>query len=214
MGGRGVCRVSLVSDAWQKFQELVELLYGEAGDPDGVAVVDGRARIVHADAGFRRALGRGAIELDGPDRLGGSLAAAKPFGAGARAVVRLERADRGLAVATVEPAGAVVESPPLPSDARIVRVYGAPWPRAPDHAALVAAYGLTSAEARVAAALMSGETVRELATRHAVSIDTARTHLKRILEKTATSRQVELVWLLRRGPAAGRSIEPAGSISC
>jgi DNA-binding CsgD family transcriptional regulator len=62
-------------------------------------------------------------------------------------------------------------------------------------------YGLTSREAEVAALLMQGIDLREAAGQLGVGMNTARTHLRLIFEKTDTHRQSELVHLLLRGPA-------------
>ena len=62
-------------------------------------------------------------------------------------------------------------------------------------------YGLTSAEARVAAALATGATVREIAEGAGVTDHTVRWALKQIFAKTDTRRQAELVSLLLKGPA-------------
>lgn len=75
---------------------------------------------------------------------------------------------------------------------------------------LRAAYGLTPAECDVALALARGETLRSLADALGISINTARTHLQHIFDKTGTRRQAELVRLLARdvvAPAGGP--EPA-----
>lgn len=65
-----------------------------------------------------------------------------------------------------------------------------------DESALKAAYFLTTAEARVAAALVAGENVLAVAARLGISPETVRTHIKHILEKTYTTRQAELMKLL------------------
>lgn len=57
-------------------------------------------------------------------------------------------------------------------------------------------YGLTSSEARLAIMISSGTTVQEAARILSISMNTARTHLKRIFSKTGTSRQAELVRVL------------------
>jgi DNA-binding CsgD family transcriptional regulator/PAS domain-containing protein len=59
-------------------------------------------------------------------------------------------------------------------------------------------YGLTAAEARVAAGLMSGVSSRDIATSNGVSIHTVRHQLQSMLEKTGASRQSELVAMLMR----------------
>jgi DNA-binding CsgD family transcriptional regulator/PAS domain-containing protein len=64
---------------------------------------------------------------------------------------------------------------------------------APAPAAIVATiFGLTSAEARVACELQSREALGAAADRLGISANTVKTHLKRIYEKTGTSRRSEL----------------------
>jgi DNA-binding CsgD family transcriptional regulator len=60
------------------------------------------------------------------------------------------------------------------------------------------AWGLTPAEARVVDALVAGRTVREIADGMAVSVETTRTHVKRVLHKAGVRRQAELIARLRR----------------
>jgi DNA-binding CsgD family transcriptional regulator/PAS domain-containing protein len=62
-------------------------------------------------------------------------------------------------------------------------------------------YGLSRAEAGVGALLIQGKDLKEVSAELQVSRETARTHLKRIFEKTGTRRQTELVHLVLRGPA-------------
>lgn len=57
-------------------------------------------------------------------------------------------------------------------------------------------YRLTAAEARLAVALGRGRELGDLARDWSVSRETLRTHLKRLLAKTGTTRQAELVRLL------------------
>jgi DNA-binding CsgD family transcriptional regulator len=57
-------------------------------------------------------------------------------------------------------------------------------------------YGLTPTEARFADFLLEGLTVRDVADRLGITIETARFHLKRVLAKTATHRQTELMRLM------------------
>jgi DNA-binding CsgD family transcriptional regulator len=70
--------------------------------------------------------------------------------------------------------------------------------------ALQRLYGLTPAEARVAALLTEGSTIAELAKTLNISEGTVRAHLKHVFSKTDTRRQVELVHLILSGPAALR----------
>lgn len=62
-----------------------------------------------------------------------------------------------------------------------------------DEDVLKTAYGLTAAEARVCSLLVAGERIEEVANQLSISPHTARTHLKRIFEKTRSNRQAELV---------------------
>jgi DNA-binding CsgD family transcriptional regulator len=58
------------------------------------------------------------------------------------------------------------------------------------------AYGLTHAEARVALAASSGNTILETAKSLGLSPNTIKTHLRRVFAKTATGRQSELAGLI------------------
>lgn len=60
-------------------------------------------------------------------------------------------------------------------------------------------YGLTPAEARVAALVALGQTVEEIALSMQLKRPTLRTHLRNIFGKTGTRRQAELVSLALRG---------------
>jgi PAS domain S-box-containing protein len=62
-------------------------------------------------------------------------------------------------------------------------------------------YGLTPAEARVVASLVSGRSLQEVAVELEISLNTVRNHLKQAYRKTHTSRQSELVTLVLSGPA-------------
>lgn len=67
---------------------------------------------------------------------------------------------------------------------------------APDMRVLSGLFDLTPAEARIARELAKGRSVEEISTINKVTVETVRTHIKRILTKTGTSRQPELVALL------------------
>jgi DNA-binding CsgD family transcriptional regulator len=70
----------------------------------------------------------------------------------------------------------------------------------PHRALLVEAFELTPAEADLAADLLGGLSVREIAAASERSIATIRTHLASLLAKTGATRQSELVRLLMRLP--------------
>lgn len=63
-------------------------------------------------------------------------------------------------------------------------------------------YGLTRTEARLAAHLAHGKSLADYCVANAVTANTARTHLKRVFEKTGTRRQGQLVSLLSQSPAS------------
>ena len=62
-----------------------------------------------------------------------------------------------------------------------------------EQAAIGALFGLTPAEARLAAALAGGDTLSQAAARYAVSIGTVRTQLKSIFGKMGINRQQDLI---------------------
>jgi DNA-binding CsgD family transcriptional regulator/PAS domain-containing protein len=64
--------------------------------------------------------------------------------------------------------------------------------------ALRRTYGLTPKEAALALALGEGHTLEQAAAQLTMRYETARTHLRRILSKTETHRQAELIKLLER----------------
>jgi DNA-binding CsgD family transcriptional regulator len=66
---------------------------------------------------------------------------------------------------------------------------------------LIAAFGLTSAEARLAAALIAGRSLVDAATALGISINTAKTQLKSVFVKTGCKRQADLAALALRNPA-------------
>jgi DNA-binding CsgD family transcriptional regulator len=68
----------------------------------------------------------------------------------------------------------------------------------PDMAVMCRAFGLTSAEARLARLLATGESLDGAATHFGITRGTASQHLKSIFAKTETHRQAELVSLLAR----------------
>jgi DNA-binding CsgD family transcriptional regulator len=63
-------------------------------------------------------------------------------------------------------------------------------------AVLRALYGLTPTESRLADLLLQGLEVRDAAERMTTTLETARFHLKRVMAKTGTRRQTELMRLM------------------
>lgn len=66
--------------------------------------------------------------------------------------------------------------------------------------ALMSAFGLTPAEARVTQGLVRGRTLEEIAREHAVTIHTTRAQLKAVFAKTGVRRQSELMQALYSSP--------------
>jgi DNA-binding CsgD family transcriptional regulator len=69
-------------------------------------------------------------------------------------------------------------------------------PQAPPVELVQSLFDLTPAEARVARSPASGKTVEDIASDGGVSLNTVRTHVRGLLEKTGCDRQVEVVALL------------------
>jgi DNA-binding CsgD family transcriptional regulator len=86
----------------------------------------------------------------------------------------------------------------IPAPVALVLVTDPERQRSVGSSALKQAYGLTSREADVALTLAEGEPLQQVADRLEMQYETARTHLRRILSKTGTSRQAELIALLER----------------
>ena len=66
----------------------------------------------------------------------------------------------------------------------------------PDLDLLRARYGLTPAEAAISALIGGGLSLREIADKRGVSLETVRSHLKRTLAKTGARRQLDLLRLI------------------
>ncbi|MFA6051725.1 MAG: helix-turn-helix transcriptional regulator [Methylobacter sp.] len=68
-----------------------------------------------------------------------------------------------------------------------------------DDGLLTQCYGLSPAEAKLAAALLRGQTLSDYAQTRGISNNTVKTQLKQVLAKTGTHRQSELIQLLTTG---------------
>ncbi len=145
-------------------------------------------------ASLRRLIGR-AVGAVGALRSGGSMRLDRPSGRRALSVM-----------VTPLRAGAQPEWVPGSLPAAVVLVAD------PDAEAatvapgqLRALYGLTPAEAALAARVASGGGVKAAARALGIAPSTARTHLHRVFDKTGTARQAELAALLAtlRGIVAG-----------
>ncbi|MCW6506671.1 helix-turn-helix transcriptional regulator [Lichenifustis flavocetrariae] len=97
----------------------------------------------------------------------------------------------------------------LPQPALLVLVTD-PKAKGPSAAQLAEFFGLTDAEADLAAHLLAGFDLREISTRRGRSINTLRNQLAQLMNKTETARQAELIHRLRGIPAAPQINGPDG----
>ena len=179
------------------------------GIPFGVLFLDARGGVTFANSAARRMLtARGCIRLRHA-----TLDAPAP-----RNAARLRR----FISRAVTPAKTVVAScigMVVASRRGVVEIVAVPLTGAEDVAAVLLLFdggnnlrvnsgslsqlfGLTRAESLLAGLLVSGFTVAAAARELDISILTARTHLKRALAKTGSSRQAELVHRIGTGPAS------------
>jgi DNA-binding CsgD family transcriptional regulator len=114
---------------------------------------------------------------------GGSLRVARPSGKRAYAVLVSPLSTRYAALSALRPAVCIVIADPDAKNPLSARC-------------LQASFGLTEAEARMAALLAAGENLRVTATRLGITYGTARARLAEIFQKTETRRQGELVKVL------------------
>ena len=70
------------------------------------------------------------------------------------------------------------------------------WFPAADPAVFEQLFGLTPAEARLAAALASGKSLQEYTRESGVMLSTIRTHMKRMYSKLGVARQADLIRIL------------------
>ena len=75
-------------------------------------------------------------------------------------------------------------------------------PQSASAQALRELFGMTRAEAAIAVAVSQGQSPEQIAAALGVGLGTVRTHLKRVLTKTGTHRQVALAALIAHSIAA------------
>jgi DNA-binding CsgD family transcriptional regulator len=151
---------------------------------------DGRAAAGHAERTALRGLIRAAAQTAQGQGMscGGVMAISRPSGRRPyMAMVAPVRSRRFALDGPVQPIVAVVVTDPEREDATPTEL-------------LTGLFGLTPAEARLAALLAEGKSVAEAAAELRVSLNTVRTHLKRVLSKTGTRGQADLVRLILTSP--------------
>jgi DNA-binding CsgD family transcriptional regulator len=185
--------------------------------PQGVLLVDARARVIFANQAAERllrsggglSLGRDGLCAQMPEqtrrlrRLIAECAAPGDEPGGAGGTLRLSRAGRASATVLVAPHGSgygwldilrptamlMVTDPESASD------IGCDWLRRD--------YGLTPAEALFAVEIAKGDGLLAAAGRLGVSLTTVKTHLAHVFDKTGARRQAELVRLILQCQPAG-----------
>lgn len=189
---------------------------------EGVMLVDGAARLCFANAAAERILERGdgiivhrgklCAQRNGQTEalrdlvacacgvgenpspgIGGEIAIGRPSGR------------RDLLV-SITPIGRTGKSASASQFAATITITDPEDRPAPRQAILETLFGLTPAEARLAAEMATGDSLERVAARLDLTRESARTTLKRVYSKTDTHRQAELVrlllsvpWISRRG---------------
>lgn len=157
--------------------DLVKNDDGIGVDPHGLRIDDSAAmNMVRRVAG-----GAGASSLELAE--GCHVAAARPSG----------RAPYRIMAAPIRPA---LDCGFSPHTAAIVFIADPTRVSRRSRTALQALYGLTPVEAEMAGSLAEGKSIQEFAAERQISIETVRTHLKRVMQKTGTHKQAQLVTLL------------------
>jgi len=188
---------------------------GEAGDvlecaldclADGVALLRADGTVVYANESLRAIarrgdgirLVKGVIEFN-------DLTARDKLNAAVASTLRLKRGEAGETLADFTAGRATGRRPylisvrPLPSRpataavAAIVFVHDPLSHGTVTTGALREMFGLTNAEAALAQALHSGVTLADYAHARSLSLNTVYTHLRRLREKTGSSRMAELI---------------------
>ena len=183
--------------------------------PWGIFLVSASSQILWRNAVAERILNRRDGLTDGKgDLTAANSADSRPLRCAIASAARTFEGGR-------EPVGAFAIS--RPSGSRPFNVLVSPLPKPgfgdlrgataivfvddPDHRPgspeplLACLFGLTAAESRMAAAIMQGTTVEEYAAQASVTLNTARSHLKQIFQKTDTRRQGDLIRRLLRSVA-------------
>jgi DNA-binding CsgD family transcriptional regulator len=105
------------------------------------------------------------------------------------------RPDRRPLVLRVLPLAEAARSPFLGASA-LLTITDLEAERRPDPTLLAQVFGLTAAEARLAAFLAAGASLEEAANALGIAVGTARSQIKAVFAKTGTGRQGALVALL------------------
>ena len=194
-------RRALLADALDHLQTAVLAL-----DPDLRIIVANRAAEGLVETGNCLRIVRGKLELRDPmardalrEAVGGLAAAAQGHGTAAGDSFPISRPSLACPyVATAIPIRPLVPTDNCNGACCLLLVEDPDRHDVPPERRLMKLWGLTPAEARAAALLASGLSLREISAQLEISFNTVRSHLQMIFLKTDTSRQGELVYLLTR----------------
>lgn len=167
------------------------------------AIVGHRGQLIAANAAFLRHMESWAYE----SRARLHMAHRASDAAYVQAIGPLARERRGTTIAIRDHAGtgvAALHMIPVKrrahevfADASAIAIIAQPNSRIPPETFLIQSlFDLTPAEALVARHIAAGESIEAFAVRNGKSVETIRSHLKRVYSKTNTSRQNELAHLL------------------
>lgn len=205
-------------------QQLLQAASNHALDqlPTGVILVDASARVIFANASAERTLkAREGLSVEA-GRLCALLASettalrrlihaavrtstGEGLHPGGALNVSRAQFDRPLnLLVTPVPAGA--SHPHVGHAAAAILISNPDQSQSPDPVVLRTLFQLTDAECRLALAICSGLSLAEAAKSLRIGRETAKSHLKQVFAKTATSRQSELVAVV--GRLAGRAAVP------
>ena len=193
------------------------LAFGSRGideSDEPVAALTSNGQVDEANPAFERLLADGDIFVlgrgrtlrctsdDAQARLGRSIADALELARGntrhdgrSSPVVAVDRADGPPLLITVAPLMQMGARPWFEQAGVLIKVSDPLRP--PSESVLQQGFGLTAAEARLACTLLGGGTLADVASRIGVSANTVKTQLQVVFQKTRTTRQPELVALLR-----------------
>ncbi|MBD0413246.1 helix-turn-helix transcriptional regulator [Oryzicola mucosus] len=167
------------------------------------AWLGGNGHLVHPSQQFQALIGRFVELHDGRIRAAGDaderlqwLLKRTARGERTDVTVRLESMDGQTALAHAVPMHTISRSFSVDADLLLTIVLEQPRKRI-SSTLLRQRFNFTEAEARLALRLAEGQSLREAAKGERISFETARTRLKVIFHKSATTRQIELILLLK-----------------
>ena len=174
--------------------------------PEAVVVTDKLMRVVlqnrRAEALFRdakwlKASGDKILARTVDDQRRLQSAVSQAIEAGAGAFLHISASDAGPLFCRVLPAPEASTVAELKPRRLALLICKSTAVSAAQVSAIAAMYGLTPAETRVAELLVSGARQQEISVALGTSLNTVKTHLKQVFDKTGTHRQSELWGLFR-----------------